>query len=46
MDKDDEWILKDFSKTLADYGVENETELSVFNFEQYKEYSKDPQEKW
>ncbi|CAH2351312.1 altered inheritance rate of mitochondria protein 29 [[Candida] railenensis] len=34
------------SKTLWDLGVENETELSVFNWGAYVEFKKNPEEKW
>lgn len=34
------------SKTLWDLGVENETELSLFNWEAYEEFKKNPEEKW
>ncbi|CAN6622728.1 altered inheritance rate of mitochondria protein 29 [Trichomonascus vanleenenianus] len=46
MENDDEWILADDSKTLAEYGVENETELSIFNRAAYEEFKKNPEEKW
>lgn len=31
---------------LWDLGVENETELSVFNYSAYKEFEANPEEKW
>lgn len=31
---------------LWDLGVENETELSVFNYKAYKEYKSNPENKW
>lgn len=31
---------------LWDLGVENETELSVFNYKAYKEYKSNPEKKW
>jgi adenylate kinase family enzyme len=43
---DDEWIMSDLSRTLVSYGVENETEISVFNREAYEEFKKNPEEKW
>lgn len=46
MDHDDDWILVDGSKPLADYGIENETEISAFNRAQYEEFKKNPEEKW
>lgn len=42
----DDWVLSDHNKSLFEYGVENETELSIYNRELYEEYKKDPQEKW
>lgn len=45
-DDDETTILKNESKTLADYGVENETELSMFNYHDYIEFKKNPVEKW
>ncbi|RKP10062.1 hypothetical protein THASP1DRAFT_22168 [Thamnocephalis sphaerospora] len=41
----DDWIMDD-EKTLADYGVENETELSFFNREAYETFKLDPEVKW
>lgn len=32
--------------TLKSLGVENETELSVFNYNDYLEFKKNPEEKW
>ncbi|GME76206.1 unnamed protein product [Ambrosiozyma monospora] len=48
MEHDDDWILdlQNDVKTLADYGIENETEVSVFNREAYEEFKKNPEEKW
>lgn len=34
------------SQSLWDLGIENETELSVFNWEAYVEFKKNPEEKW
>ncbi|VVT46197.1 uncharacterized protein SAPINGB_P001094 [Magnusiomyces paraingens] len=45
-DHDDDWILSDPNKSLHDYGVENETELSIFNFKDYEEYKANPVDKW
>ncbi|KAK9447635.1 uncharacterized protein V1518DRAFT_421518 [Limtongia smithiae] len=42
----EDWILKDHAKTLAEYGVENETELSVFNGALYDAYKANPVDKW
>jgi hypothetical protein len=45
-DHDDDWVLDDADKTLEQYGLENETELSVFNRQAYLEFKKNPEEKW
>lgn len=42
----DDWIIDDMTKPLVSFGVENETEVSVFNREHYEEFKKNPQEKW
>ncbi|EPS97363.1 hypothetical protein FOMPIDRAFT_1032052 [Fomitopsis schrenkii] len=42
----DDWILSDDSKTLADYGCENETEVSFFNHEMYEQFKLHPETKW
>jgi ACT domain-containing protein len=42
----DDWVLSEHHKTLIEYGIENETELSIYNSEAYEEYKKNPQEKW
>lgn len=36
----------DKEKSLWDLGVENETELSIFNFKAYLEFQANPEEKW
>lgn len=41
-----DWIIKDFSQTLASVGCVNETEVSCFNMELYKEYEANPVNKW
>lgn len=43
LDNDD--ILDD-SKTLKDCGIENETEISFFNLEDYMKYKENPVVKW
>ena len=50
---DTDWLLwcpqKDKEgkdKTLWDYGIENETELSLFNWDDYLQYKENPEEKW
>jgi len=42
----DEWILDDDSKTLADAGFENETEVSFFNREAYAAFKLNPETRW
>lgn len=47
MDHDDDWVLDlDSPKKLVDYGIENETELSVYNLAEYEAYKQDPVDKW
>lgn len=43
-----EWMLdmNDDKKTLLEYGIENETELSCFNLADYEEFAKNPEQKW
>jgi hypothetical protein len=43
---DDSLIMDDLTKTLGDYGVQNETELSYFGREEYEKYKLDPVTKW
>ncbi|KAE9389741.1 hypothetical protein BT96DRAFT_889908 [Gymnopus androsaceus JB14] len=42
----DEWIFSDDSKTLAEVGFENETEVSFFNRELYEEFRQNPETTW
>ncbi|KAI0736475.1 hypothetical protein C8Q72DRAFT_799971 [Fomitopsis betulina] len=42
----DDWILSDDFKTLADYGLENETEVSFFNRVMYEQFKAHPEIKW
>ncbi|KAI0637341.1 hypothetical protein C8Q77DRAFT_1097119 [Trametes polyzona] len=42
----DEWIFDDDSKTLAELGLENESEVSFFNRQAYEEFKKHPDTKW
>ncbi|KAK7472581.1 hypothetical protein VKT23_000694 [Stygiomarasmius scandens] len=42
----DDWILDDDSKTLADVGFENETEVSFFNRELYEAFKQNPETSW
>ncbi|KAI9302071.1 hypothetical protein BJ944DRAFT_167951 [Cunninghamella echinulata] len=46
MEDDDRLIYNDDSAALAWAGVENETEISFFNRQQYEEYKKNPEMKW
>lgn len=46
---DDDWVIdtKDpKGKKLAEYDIENETEISLYNFEDYKKFKANPEEKW
>ncbi|CDK25592.1 unnamed protein product [Kuraishia capsulata CBS 1993] len=43
----DDWVLDvNSSKKLIDYGIENETELSIYNKADYGEFASNPQELW
>ncbi|KAI0781292.1 hypothetical protein BD413DRAFT_504193 [Trametes elegans] len=42
----DEWIFDDDSKTLAELGLENESEVSFFNRQAYEEFKQHPDTKW
>ncbi|KAK9332261.1 hypothetical protein V1520DRAFT_33368 [Lipomyces starkeyi] len=44
--ENDDWILPDHSKTLQECGIENETEISLFNRTLYEAYKLNPVEKW
>lgn len=48
MDHDDDWFLDlaDAEKPLAAYGIENETEVSVFRRADYDAYKANPVDKW
>lgn len=48
MDHEDDWFLdlQDDTKVLADYGIENETEVSVFRRDDYEMYKANPVDKW
>ncbi|GMM32495.1 Aim29 protein [Martiniozyma asiatica (nom. inval.)] len=48
MDHDYDWWLdiNEDTKTLAEYGISNETEISVFNKADYEEYKANPTDKW
>ncbi|KAI8922631.1 hypothetical protein BC831DRAFT_429879 [Entophlyctis helioformis] len=45
LDHDEDYFMDD-SKPLQDYGVENETEMSLFNLSAYEAYKKNPEVKW
>lgn len=45
LDRDD-LIFEDESATLQQLGVENETEISFFNRDDYEEFKANPEEKW
>ncbi|ESK88410.1 cytoplasmic protein [Moniliophthora roreri MCA 2997] len=42
----DEWILDDDNKSLDECGFENETEVSFFNRELYKQFRANPETSW
>jgi len=42
----EEWIIDDDTKILADLGFENETEVSLFNREQYEQFKLNPETRW
>nr|CAG8506401.1 12437_t:CDS:2 [Entrophospora candida] len=42
----DEWLLNNENETLISYDIENETELSFFNYEAYNNYKSHPDQKW
>ena len=48
MDHDDDWVLdlNDETHSLSSYGIENETELSVYRREDYEAYRLNPVDKW
>ncbi|KAI8869113.1 hypothetical protein GQ42DRAFT_163664 [Ramicandelaber brevisporus] len=46
MENDEECIFNDDGKTLAELGVENETEISYFKLEDYIKYKEHPDNKW
>ncbi|ODQ81180.1 hypothetical protein BABINDRAFT_33953 [Babjeviella inositovora NRRL Y-12698] len=47
MEDDEGLVLKlDDERSVYKLGVENETELSLFNWEAYEEFKKNPEEKW
>ncbi|PLW10276.1 hypothetical protein PCANC_06314 [Puccinia coronata f. sp. avenae] len=42
----DEWIMNEGSKTLSNYGLENESEVSLFNRAEYDNFKLNPEQKW
>ncbi|KAK9466503.1 hypothetical protein V1512DRAFT_276509 [Lipomyces arxii] len=42
----DDWLLLDHSRTLQECGIENETEISLFNRELYDKYISNPIDRW
>ncbi|QPG73343.1 hypothetical protein FOA43_000653 [Brettanomyces nanus] len=48
MEHDDDWVLdlSNEGKELVEYGIQNETELSIYNEGEYLAYKKDPVDKW
>lgn len=47
-DHDEDWMLdlKDSVKKLYQYGLENESEISLFRLEDYLSFKANPEEKW
>lgn len=45
-DKDERYMFTDDGKTLADYGCEHETEVSMFKLADYEAFKANPVEKW
>jgi len=45
-DKNEMFMFRDDSATLATYGCEHETEISFFNLKDYEEFKANPVEKW
>ncbi|KAG0347408.1 hypothetical protein BG004_007839 [Podila humilis] len=46
MDHDEDWILSNDNDILASKGIENETEISIFNRELYEAFKQHPDIKW
>ena len=44
--EDDKMVILDMESKLADLGVEHETEISWFNWEEYQKFCNNPQFKW
>lgn len=50
-ENDEEWVILKKGvpieeKSLWDMGIQNETEISIFNWDGYVEYKENPEEKW
>lgn len=47
-DNDEDWRLdlNDERKTLNEYGIKNETEISLFNGADYLSFKSNPEDKW
>ncbi|CAG8583758.1 6626_t:CDS:2 [Paraglomus brasilianum] len=43
---DEDWLLNYEHSALLSYGIENETEISFFNFEAYEKYKEHPDIQW
>jgi len=41
----DDWVLHD-DKKLTDYNIDNETEISLYNLEDYVKFKANPEIKW
>ncbi|KAF9574186.1 hypothetical protein EC968_007281 [Mortierella alpina] len=46
LDHDEDWILNKPEALLAECGIENETEISIFNRELYEAFKQHPDMKW
>jgi hypothetical protein len=48
MEHDDDWVLDihEENRKLFSYGIENETELSIYKKSDYEEYKANPVDKW
>ncbi|CCG84526.2 protein of unknown function [Taphrina deformans PYCC 5710] len=42
----EDWLLRDEHAILRDLGIENESELSFFKYDDYEAFKNDPTEKW
>lgn len=48
MEHDNDWVLdiNEDSRKLVSYGIENETEISIYRKEEYEAYKANPVDKW